>query len=605
MKTESRTFFEKIKLFFYPIKENKIIFYKWYFVSFLWWANSVVHVLFLERLTFYLENLNKDSFMLVLFYYISYILLYGILIFSTRKWWWVEIFWATWSTITNRYLKDFVELDNNVTELEWTGKLISIILNWIKIWWLILWSVIETWMRLFISILLAFFMVTRVNFVYGSIFMILFLLFLNISKYFTGKMNPYRKKRTNNMNMIHRYFTKVLMNKMEILHTNKISSELSNLTNLFKNDSRINIEMSNYRTFMNRSADFIIGIFFVISYYVLWKSYFNQEIWLNIIVWFWWALILMQKSISEVVSFYNQFNKDFVVVERLWEFFDETPMITWYDVWKIFEHKSWKINLKNITFSYDKKNKIFDDFSLKIPWEKITAMVWASGWWKSTLVKLVAWYIKADSWEVVIDWQKLSELSLKSYYKEIWYLTQEPSVFDWTVLENLTYAVSTSSQPSPSKEKGQEQVSSVVWTENNLIDDEKIKKVIKLAKCEFIYDLPEWINTEIWERWVRLSWWQRQRLAIAKIFLKNPKIIILDEPTSALDSFSEELITKAMHNLFKWRTVIIIAHRLQTVKHADKIFVIEWGTVVEEWDHKELVKKKGIYKRMLDLQSGF
>ena len=207
--------------------------------------------------------------------------------------------------------------------------------------------------------------------------------------------------------------------------------------------------------------------------------------------------------------------------------------------------------------------------------------MWASWWWKSTLVKLIAWYIKTNSWEIIIDWQKLSELSLKSYYKEIWYLTQDPSVFDWTILENLTYAV---------------------W-EN--VNKEDIKRIIKLAKCEFIYDLPEWINTQIWERWVRLSGWQKQRLAIAKIFLKNPKIIILDEPTSALDSFSEELITKAMHNLFKERTVIIIAHRLQTVKHADKIFVIEWGKVVEEWDHKELVKKKGIYKKMLDLQSGF
>ncbi len=87
-----------------------------------------------------------------------------------------------------------------------------------------------------------------------------------------------------------------------------------------------------------------------------------------------------------------------------------------------------------------------------------------------------------------------------------------------------------------------------------------------MSKCEFIYDLPNGIDTEIWERGVKLSWWQRQRLAIAKIMIKNPKIIILDEPTSALDSFSEDKITKAMNNLFKWRTVIVIAHRLQTVK---------------------------------------
>ncbi|MCP4523170.1 MAG: ATP-binding cassette domain-containing protein [Candidatus Gracilibacteria bacterium] len=104
---------------------------------------------------------------------------------------------------------------------------------------------------------------------------------------------------------------------------------------------------------------------------------------------------------------------------------------------------------------------------------------------------------------------------------------------------------------------------------------------------------------------MKLSGGQKQRLAIAKIFLKNPKIIILDEPTSALDSFSEEQITKAMHNLFKDRTVIVIAHRLQTVKHADKILVLDNGKIVEEGKHDELVTKNGQYAKMLELQSGF
>ena len=134
---------------------------------------------------------------------------------------------------------------------------------------------------------------------------------------------------------------------------------------------------------------------------------------------------------------------------------------------------------------------------------------------------------------------------------------------------------------------------------------DKIHEIIKLSKCEFIYDFEKWLETEIGERWVRLSWWQRQRLAIAKIMLKDPKIIILDEPTSALDSFSEELITKAMNNLFTWRTVLVIAHRLQTVKHADEIIVIDNGEIQERGKHSELVEKNWIYNRMLELQSGF
>ncbi len=160
-------------------------------------------------------------------------------------------------------------------------------------------------------------------------------------------------------------------------------------------------------------------------------------------------------------------------------------------------------------------------------------------------------------------------------------MTQDPSIFDWTIYDNLTY----STQDIPS--------------------EKELEKIIKASKCEFIYELHNWLNTEIWERWVRLSWWQRQRLAIAKIMLKNPKIIILDEPTSALDSFSEEQITKAMHNLFKNKTVIIIAHRLQTVKHADRIILLENWKIIEDWNHKSLIKLNWQYKKMLDLQSWF
>jgi ABC-type multidrug transport system fused ATPase/permease subunit len=196
-------------------------------------------------------------------------------------------------------------------------------------------------------------------------------------------------------------------------------------------------------------------------------------------------------------------------------------------------------------------------------------------------MKLISGFIETQSWKIIIDWQNLNEINLMNYYKEIWYLTQEPNVFDWSILENLTY-----------------------WSKQE-ITEKKLKEVIKKAKCEFIYDFKNWLKTEIWERWVRLSWWQKQRLAIAKIFLKNPKIIFLDEPTSALDSKSEKLIHESFTELFKWRTVIIIAHRLQTVKSADEIFVIEEGKIVEIWNHESLSRKKGHYREMLDLQSGF
>ena len=169
-------------------------------------------------------------------------------------------------------------------------------------------------------------------------------------------------------------------------------------------------------------------------------------------------------------------------------------------------------------------------------------------------------------------------------YKHIWYLTQEPSVFDGSIKENLLYGM---------------------WEEKDIQEEWKIHQAILDAKCEFIYDFKEWLETQIWERWVRLSGWQKQRLAIAKLFLKNPEIIILDEPTSALDSFSEEAIRESFEKLFVWKTVFIIAHRLQTVKTADDIIVFEWWKVIERGNHEELLWQNWYYKKMLELQSGF
>ena len=193
----------------------------------------------------------------------------------------------------------------------------------------------------------------------------------------------------------------------------------------------------------------------------------------------------------------------------------------------------------------------------------------------------------STSLQLVSEWQ---HISLQSYYPHIWYLTQEPSVFDGTVWENLTYGI------SQEKEEGQ-------VTDKEL--QQKIDRIIKLARCEFIYEFKDWLQTEIGEKGVRLSWGQRQRLAIAKIMLKDPEIILLDEPTSALDSENEEMVTQALNELFKGKTVIVIAHRLQTVKHADQILYIDGGQIIESWTHSQLLAMQGHYYKMVELQSWF
>ena len=336
----------------------------------------------------------------------------------------------------------------------------------------------------------------------------------------------------------------------------------------------------------------ILSIQHLFYYFLLYNVFGLNNLWLKILdwketfstfVWVFWVFTVLDSAISKSMSFYKDFTHKFTAINRMWEYFDGIPKIYWYDTWSDFVYKNWNIKFKNVSFWYSKNKSVFRNLDLKIAWWKITAFVWNSWGWKTTIVKIISQYIKQSSWNIFVDWQDLNSVSLKSYYKNIWYLTQEPSVFDWTVLENLTYSLD-SRIP---------------------IDMKHIDEIINLSKCEFIYDLKNWINTEIWEKWIRLSWWQRQRLAIAKIMIKNPKIIILDEHTSALDSISEKLITKAMDNLFEGRTVLVIAHRLQTVKYAHEIIVINNWKIIERWNHKNLVEKKWVYNEMLELQSGF
>lgn len=599
MKNIDRTFLEEVKRFLWPIQFRKISYLKYLFQSILVWINWVIHVLFLERVSNAIENMDRVQFNNYLLYYFIYILFFEITNFAIKKWWWMNVLPQGIADIYNKYLNKYIKLSNNEVELVWTGKIIWIIQNWTSVWANLLVDFIERWTALVVSILFTVYMVSRVEWYYGLMFIFLVIIFFYISKKANNRLHIFRKIRYELRNTRLRYLVKILMSKMEVLQTWRIKSEMVGIYDNAEGISYISKEMSTYRVIMKRSSQLWIAILILLSFWYLWNGVFEWTVKISILVWLTWTLIIMQKSVSEFISFYVEFTKEFVNVEKMWDFFDTTPEIKWYNKWKTFVHKTWAIEIKNLTYGYTKNKPVFKDFNLKIAWERVTALVWNSWSGKSTLIKLIAWYIRADTWDIIVDKQKLKDVSLKSYYKDIWYLTQEPSVFDWTVYDNLTYSVDT---PPPNPLLGKE---GEVRDEQGEVFSEKLEEIIKLAKCEFIYDLPNWVETEIWERGIRLSWWQRQRLAIAKIFLKDPKIILLDEPTSALDSFSEEKITQAMHNLFKWRTIIVIAHRLQTVKHADDIILLENWEIKERWTHRELIKQKGIYKKMLDLQSGF
>ncbi len=576
-----QTFLQKTKRFLAPIKETPWVYIRSFFIFMLWGLWGIIHVLALQSITHTLEVKNQDLFQIFVISYGLYLFLSESFFFLVEKYSWPYLYNTTINNTQKYILKDYIHIENNTIESIWTGKLVSILQGGNNTWSDLLFNFIFQVPRLLVTVIFTFVMLSIANMAYGIIFVILYIVFHILASYFNKKAIVFRKKRIAVSEKYTKDFVKVLMSKNEILQSEKIDKEIKNLDKYGEEEIFYNKKMAYPMYFMYTIPEFWMNILLLFAFFYLGTQVLSDSMTIANFVGITGVIILMNKTLNESTTAYKDFTKDFPKIQKLWDFFDEAPVIEWYDKWKEFVYKKWDIEFEKVSYEYVKWKNILEDFSFKVNWWSITAFVWPSGWWKSTMAKLIWWYIQADKWEILVDWQKLSEVSLKSYYKNIWYLTQEPSVFDGTVLENLTYA------------------------RDNEVTKQEIKEAIEMAKCEFIYELPNWLETEIWERWVKLSGWQRQRLAIAKIILKNPKIVILDEPTSALDSFSEEQITIALNNLFKERTVIVIAHRLQTVKHADKIFLIEDGKITEEGTHISLQEKWWLYAKMLELQSGF
>lgn len=478
------------------------------------------------------------------------------------------------------YLKKYVSADGNSVEKIWTGKFISIFDKWIGTWFDIAYNLSYFWTIYIIIIFYSLIKIFSIS-IWGGCIALFFLgIWFLWSTWANFKMKKKRMIRYDAQIEASRGLVRVLMSKNELLQNNQLPNELDSLWKEFKKAAQAQQIVAFWFNVLEEIPRFLFAILRIWVYLYILRKIIETGGSLSELSIFITIMVMMDKSMNDLLQITRNFLKDIGVVEKFWQLFDSLEEIKWYNEWEVFEEKSWNIEVKNITYSYEEK-PVFKNFTLSIEKWKKTALVWLSWAGKTTLIKLIAGYIHPQKWHIEIFGNSLNKTALKTYYPHIGYLTQEPWVFDATIKENLLASAGGNTS------------------------DAQIQEALKKAKCDFIENFKDGINTEIWERWIRLSWWQKQRLAIAKIFLKNPEIILLDEPTSALDSFSEEAVTEAFDELFKWRTVIIIAHRLQTVKRADDIIVLEYGKIIERWKHNELVKLKWVYNKMLELQSGF
>lgn len=291
-------------------------------------------------------------------------------------------------------------------------------------------------------------------------------------------------------------------------------------------------------------------------------------------------LELLFGPLRRLVASFTTLTQSFASMDRVFQLIDED-----YDIKngvgaQPIEIKQGRIDIDHVSFQYnDNKAPILKDINLSIEKGETVAFVGMSGGGKSTLINLIPRFYDVTSGQILIDGHNIKDFLTGSLRNQIGLVQQDNILFSDTVKENILLGRPTAT-------------------------DEEVVEAAKMANAhDFIMNLPQGYDTEVGERGVKLSGGQKQRLSIARIFLNNPPMLILDEATSALDLESESIIQEALDVLSKDRTTLIVAHRLSTITHADKIVVIENGHIVETGTHRELMSKQGAYEHLYSIQN--
>ena len=293
------------------------------------------------------------------------------------------------------------------------------------------------------------------------------------------------------------------------------------------------------------------------------------------------SVFSMYNPVRKFALFYNNFQQALGASSEIFRFMDSEDDVREKPAAKPLPAFSSTVSFENVSFSYENgedAREILRDIDLEVRAGEVLAVVGSSGAGKSTLVHLIPRFFDVTTGRLVIDGYDVRDVTLASLRSQIGIVTQETVLFNDTLRNNIAYG-----QPN--------------------VSQKQVEAAARAALAhDFIMELPAAYDTVIGERGVRLSGGERQRIAIARALLKNAPILILDEATSALDSESESLVQAALQNLMIGRTVFVIAHRLSTVRRADRIVVLENGTIADVGAHDDLMKKLGTYRRLYELQ---
>ena len=330
---------------------------------------------------------------------------------------------------------------------------------------------------------------------------------------------------------------------------------------------------------MSPIMETLTGVMIAVLIFYSGKLMAQNELDINNFFSFLAAMMLAYQPVRSLSTLNMVLNQGLSAASRILPIIDNENKINDVENAKELNLKEAKINFENIKFSYDKeKDKVLDTINLEFTGGKMTSLVGHSGSGKSTILNLIPRFYDAESGDILIDNQSIYKTKIKSLRNNISLVSQETTLFDDTIKNNIKYAKEDAS-------------------------DEEIIEAAKLSHCdEFINQLPNKYETLIGENGVRLSGGEKQRISIARAMMKKSSIILLDEATSSLDSETESKIQDALAILTKNRTTIVIAHRLSTILNSNNIYVIDSGKIVANGKHVDLIKNSDLYKNFYEKQ---
>ncbi len=341
-----------------------------------------------------------------------------------------------------------------------------------------------------------------------------------------------------------------------------------------KQSYKVNMRRALFMNILYPSLDIIVGLIFALLIYFGGNAVVIGELQMGDLYMFFQSSVIIFQPLFQLASFWPQFQDGMSAAERMFSLMDSESEIKEGDY--VHPELKGKIEFENLNFSYANERTVFENFNLTIQPGESVAIVGHTGAGKTSIARMLMRLYEFQSGDnsLRIDGKSIRDLNLNEYRKKIGYIGQVPFLWDDTIENNVKFGL-----PNASR-------------------DEVIRVLEQSGGIDWIKDLDNGLNTHIMERGKLLSMGQKQLIVFARVLLQNPSILILDEATASVDPFTETLIQEAMEKAMEGRTTIIIAHRLVTVRHVDRIIVLDHGKIIEEGNHEKLIAKKGYYAEL-------